>query len=202
MQTNSQITRITGRPLVLDGNDIDTDRIIPARFLRSVTFDGLGEQVFRDERFDADGKRLDHPFNDERFSGGSVLLVDANFGCGSSREHAPQALLRFGITAIIGQSFAEIFASNCTNLGIPVFTADQELVGSLKEIAEKDPLTEFDLDVEASVIRAAGQTYPLQMVESVRNALLEGTWDSLGELMKNSNSIEATYTRLPYTRGF
>ena len=129
------ITAVQGTAIPLPGNDIDTDRIIPARYLRSVTFEGLGSEVFKDERFNDDGSAKAHPFNDDKYSGATLLIVGRNFGCGSSREHAPQAIMRFGIKAIIGESFAEIFAGNCTSLGIPVCTADEQTIDELQKQA-------------------------------------------------------------------
>jgi 3-isopropylmalate/(R)-2-methylmalate dehydratase small subunit len=202
MNSSSAVTKIAGTALPMTGNDIDTDRIIPARFLRSVTFDGLGDQVFKDERFDDEGNRLDHPFNDGRFTGAAILLVNANFGCGSSREHAPQAIMRSGIGAIIGQSFAEIFAGNCTNLGIPVLTAEQAVIEKLQQLADSSPNTEFELDIGKAQLTVAGESYELAITESSQKALLEGTWDSLGELLKDEQPIEQIYSALPYTRNF
>ena len=192
------IRNLEGRAIPLAGNDIDTDRIIPARFLRAITFEGLGEQVFRDERYNGEELITGHPFNDPRFAGGSILFVNANFGCGSSREHAPQALMRFGIRAIIGESFAEIFAGNCTNLGIPVFTADHGTVARLMKKVENDPQTMFAVDIEIPGISFEGETIPLAMADSARAALLNGSWDTLNVLLANSEKIEAAYRRLPY----
>lgn len=202
MNNASQIKAVSGRAIPLPGNDIDTDRIIPARFLRCVTFDALGEQLFWDERFDQQEKPLDHPLNDPRFKGGSVLLVNGNFGCGSSREHAPQAIKRFGINAIIGESFAEIFAGNCTNLGIPVFTAAPETVEQLMQLVESEPETVLSLDLEQACVTIGEKIHPLTISDSSRTALLQGTWDSLKELLQNSEKIEEVYTQLPYIKGF
>lgn len=202
MDNSSQIKTVSGRAIPLPGNDIDTDRIIPARFLRCVTFDALGEQLFWDERFDEQEQSLDHPLNDPKFQGGSVLLVNANFGCGSSREHAPQSIKRFGVKAIIGESFAEIFAGNCTNLGIPVFTTDPETIDQLMQLAEKEPETVFNLDLEQSRVTIGEKTIPLTMTDSSRTALLQGSWDSLEELLQNSDKVEGKYRELPYINGF
>lgn len=198
MTDSLEIKQVKGRAIPLAGNDIDTDRIIPARFLRSITFEGLGDQVFRDERFNGEEAIASHPFNDPRFSDGSILLVNANFGCGSSREHAPQALMRFGVRAIIGESFAEIFAGNCTNLGIPVLTTDHETIIQLMKKAEDEPLTMFSVDLEPPEVAFNGETVRLEMSESARTALLGGGWDTLNVLLQNSEKIDDTYRKLPY----
>jgi 3-isopropylmalate/(R)-2-methylmalate dehydratase small subunit len=196
------IKEIEGRAISVRGNDIDTDRIIPARFLRCVTFEDLGEQVFQDERYRDDGTMKEHPFNDPRFSNASILVVNANFGCGSSREHAPQALMRFGIKAIIGASFAEIFAGNCTALGIPVFSANEGIIQDLQQQIEAKPESVIRLNLESKTVVIDGKTIPLEMNSSVRTALLEGTWNTLEELLQNESEIEETYARLAYISGF
>lgn len=196
------IKTIEGTALPFQGNDVDTDRIIPARFLRCVTFDGLGEQVFRDERFDPDGNPQPHPFNDETYSDAAILFVNRNFGCGSSREHAPQAIMRFGLKAIVGESFAEIFAGNCTSLGIPVLTADEAVIQRLQAQAQDHPDTRFSLDVEGQTISFADQKVELQMNPAAHSALLGGTWNTLDELMQNVGRIEQVSERLPYINGF
>lgn len=198
MTDSLEIKQVKGRAIPLAGNDIDTDRIIPARFLRSITFEGLGDQVFRDERFNGEEAIASHPFNDPRFSDGSILLVNANFGCGSSREHAPQALMRFGVRAIIGESFAEIFAGNCTNLGIPALTTDHDTISTLMKLAEDAPDTAFIVDIENRTISYPGNVIPLEITDSARSALINGTWDTLNVLLKNSAQIESTYRSLPY----
>jgi 3-isopropylmalate/(R)-2-methylmalate dehydratase small subunit len=202
MKNASQIQRVSGRAIPLPGNDIDTDRIIPARFLRCVTFEALGEQLFWDERFDEQENALDHPLNDPKFQGGSILLVNANFGCGSSREHAPQAIKRFGIEAIIGESFAEIFAGNCTSLGLPVFTADPAIINKLMQWTLKEPETLFHLDLEKSCVTTGEETIALTITDSSRSALLKGSWDSLETLLYNSNEVADKYSELPYINGF
>ena len=198
MSNSTVIRNLEGRAIPLAGNDIDTDRIIPARFLRAITFEGLGEQVFREERYNGEELITGHPFNDPRFAGGSILFVNANFGCGSSREHAPQALMRFGIRAIIGESFAEIFAGNCTNLGIPVFTTDHENVFGLMKHIEEKPQTTFFVNVETPSISYGGVSIELEMADSARAALLNGSWDTLNVLLANAEKIEDTYRKLPY----
>lgn len=196
------IKSVEGTALPFQGNDVDTDRIIPARFLRCVTFDGLGEQVFRDERFTDDGSPRQHPFNDEIYRDAKILFVNRNFGCGSSREHAPQAIMRFGIQAIVGESFAEIFAGNCTSLGIPIFTADESVIQRLQTQAMDQPDTRFSLDVEDLSISFADQKVTLSMNSAVRAALLGGTWNTLDELMLNDAQIQQVSDRLPYINGF
>ena len=143
----SKMEIIEGRGIPLPGNDIDTDRIIPARFMKCITFDGLGQYVFYDERFDESGSKKGHPFNDEKFLDSSILIVNKNFGCGSSREHAPQALLRFGIKALIGESFAEIFAGNCTVMGIPTVTAPHDAIENIMMVVEEKPETPIQINL-------------------------------------------------------
>lgn len=196
------ITEIRGQAVPLPGNDIDTDRIIPARFLRSITFAGLGEQVFCDERFDQAGNPQEHPFNQEVYKGAKILVVNQNFGCGSSREHAPQALRRFGIRAIIGESFAEIFAGNCTSLGIPVLTASPAEITALQSRIARDPAAEFVIDIAASTISFKHGSVKLQINEAVRKSLLKGTWDSLETLLERHQKIAATAEQLPYLSTF
>lgn len=198
MNTNSTtVRRIEGRGLPLPGNDIDTDQIIPARFLRAITFAGLGDQVFLDERFNDDGSPRKHPFNDERYRGAEILLVNTNFGCGSSREHAPQALMRFGIKAIIGESFAEIFAGNCTSLGLAICTMDRAAVVGLQNLVNQDPSLWLSIDIESLTLSFSGRPAPLAMHPSAQAALLSGTWDTLDELLRHEAEIERVNERLP-----
>lgn len=185
------IQRITGRGLPLRGNDIDTDRIIPARFLRCVTFEGLGAHVFADDR--AQGE---HPFNQPQYQGAKILVVNANFGCGSSREHAPQALYRWGIRAIIGESFAEIFAGNCLALGLPVVTTSAAVVAQLQDRLTANPTAELTLDIAQLTLSAADQTWPVRMETGVQQSLCQGTWDACAQLLANREAILATAARL------
>ncbi len=189
------IQQITGRGLPLRGNDIDTDRIIPARFLRCVTFDGLGAHVFADDRRAAAGT---HPFDLPQYQGARLLVVNANFGCGSSREHAPQAIARWGIQAIIGESFAEIFAGNCLAMGIPCVTAAPETIETLQTLLETSPRTELVLDLESLSLQAADQTLGVRMAESTRQMLLSGQWDACGQLLANVAQIHQVAGQLPY----
>ena len=191
------ITAVQGTAIPLPGNDIDTDRIIPARYLRSVTFEGLGSEVFKDERFNDDGSAKEHPFNDDRFKGATLLIVGRNFGCGSSREHAPQAIMRFGIKAIIGVSFAEIFAGNCTSIGIPVCTADERTIDELQKLVQDDPEVAFDLDLEAQTLSFGEKNISIDINPAVRTALLGGTWNTLDELLQNEAAIDEVHRRLP-----
>ncbi|HWP64404.1 MAG TPA: 3-isopropylmalate dehydratase small subunit [Candidatus Limnocylindria bacterium] len=191
---------ISGPAIAVRGNDIDTDRIIPARFLKCVVFDGLGAHAFADDRAQLRERGHLHPFDDPRFAEARILLVNRNFGCGSSREHAPQAIMRWGrgIRAIVGESFAEIFAGNCLALGIPCPTARPEDLAALMAACERDPSLEFRLDLEAMTLAAGGLTAPLSMAPGPRSQLLAGTWDSTAELLAARDAIAATAARLPY----
>jgi len=202
MPKETAIVRVAGRGVPVPGADIDTDRIIPARYMKGVTFEGLGEHAFHDVRFDAQGSRLEHPLNDSRFSGATVLLVGRNFGCGSSREHAPQALMRFGFRAIVGESFAEIFAGNCAAIGLPAVTVSGDTAASLMRNAVERPETEIVVDLRAKTVSAGGRVLPLEMPESARRALVEGTWDTTAPLLANRDAIDRVAARLPYLDGF
>ena len=189
------VERVTGRGCVLRGDDIDTDRIIPARFLRCVTFDDLGRHAFEDDRKQAKG---DHPLDQRRFHGASLLIVGHNFGCGSSREHAPQALLRFGFHAFVGGSFAEIFFGNCTALGIPCLTADPQDVEWLQRAIAREPHRPVTLDVEHDEVRFGGRAIPARMPPGTKSQLVTGTWNATGVLLEAGEAIEQTARRLPY----
>jgi 3-isopropylmalate/(R)-2-methylmalate dehydratase small subunit len=196
--TSVAIREIVGRGIPLPGDDIDTDRIIPGRFLRSVTFEGLEAHVFEDDR----QQNPDHPFNQQRYRGAVLLLVGRNFGCGSSREHAPQALRRWGIRGLIGESFAEIFFANCTAIGVPCVTASAEDARWLRETVAAHPELELRLDLEAMTVRAGDRTIAVQMPEGVRQQFLHGTWNSTFVLLEAGDAIERTAARLPYLAGF
>ncbi len=185
------IKEIRGRGLPLPGDDIDTDRIVPARFLKTVTFDGLGEALFYDERFDAEGRPKDHPLNDPRFRGAKILVVNAGFGTGSSREHAPQAIKRAGFEAIVGESFAEIFFGNATQIGLVCVTAAPEDVAHLMETLERAPETELVLDLDARELRYAGRAVPVFLPEAVREAFLKGRYDPLEVLLEAMDRVRA-----------
>lgn len=200
--TNAAVRAVAGRGIPVRGNDIDTDRIIPARYMKVVTFEGLGRYAFHDARFNEDGTKKDHPFNDERFRGASVLLVNRNFGCGSSREHAPQALAKAGIAAVLGESFAEIFAGNCTAMGLPAVQLSREDVETLMSLVEDAPATELALDLETLTVSAGGRRFPCSLPPSYRSSLLEGSWDSTAVLMDNLEAVERTAASLPYLKGF
>lgn len=186
----------TGVPLFLD--EIDTDRIIPARYLRCVTFDGIGEHAFEDDR----KQDPNHPFDDERYKNGSVLVAGRNFGCGSSREHAPQALMRWGIKAVVAESFAEIFFGNCTSLGIPAVTASRDDLKKLVAAIEADPNTEINVDLDTSTVTCGGETIACCMPSSARTALTTGQWDFLAQLLEGESQIRQTAGSIPYMSGF
>jgi 3-isopropylmalate/(R)-2-methylmalate dehydratase small subunit len=192
--------KVFGTAIAMRENDIDTDRIIPARYMRSVTFEGLGEYAFYDARFDGNGRRTDHPFNRKEFQGASILVVNRNFGCGSSREHAPQALARWGIKAIVGGSFAEIFAGNCVSMGVPAVTLGANDIEELLSLVEKAPDTAVEIDLEAKTVLAGGKRYPLDIAETRRQSLLLGLWDAAAELFQNVDKIRKTAENLPYLK--
>ena len=194
----AKITQVSGRGVYVPGNDIDTDRIIPARFMKCVSFDGLGEFLFYDVRKNADGTDKAHPLNDPRFKGASILVSGLNFGCGSSREHAPQALQKYGFKAVIAENFAEIFFGNCTTLGIPCVSATREDIQKLVAAIEKDPQAEVVIDVSGQQVRFAGQTIPAQIRDTARDALVNGRWDAIGELLEGVPAVKDTASRLPY----
>lgn len=193
-----KITQITGRGVYVPGNDIDTDRIIPARFMKCVTFDGLGEYLFHDVRKNADGTDKPHPLNDPRFQGATVLLSGANFGCGSSREHAPQAIQKYGFRAVIAENFAEIFFGNCTTLGIPCLNARREDIARIAAAIERDPQLPITVDVARAEIRFGAETIKATLRDTAQDALVNGRWDAIGELLEGLPAVRATAARLPY----
>ncbi len=198
----ARIDRVSGRAVPVDGDDIDTDRIIPARFMKGITFEGLENHVFEDVRVGPDGQALGHPFDDPRHQGASVLIVDRNFGCGSSREHAPQSLQRWGIRALVGESFAEIFFGNCTTLGMPAVTLAREDLSQLKALVKEEPRAEVIVDLAQQVVICRDRRFPARMPEGARKQLAEGTWDATRTLLVATPEIRATATRLPYVAGF
>ena len=200
--SDKAIRAISGTAVPVRGNDVDTDRIIPARYMKVVTFDGLGEYAFRDVRFGSDGAETDHPFNRTEHVGAAILLVNKNFGCGSSREHAPQALMRWGIRGIVGESFAEIFAGNCNALGIPAVRVSESSIEVLMQLVESDPGAGVEIDLERMVVVAGDQEHPATMPDAYRRALTGGSWDSTDELLTNRASISAVAEALPYVVGF
>ena len=194
------IQSVSGSALVLRGDDIDTDRIIPARFLKCVSFDALGDQVFADDRTELAG---DHPFDRSENQAASILIVNDNFGCGSSREHAPQALMRWGIRAVIGESFAEIFFGNCLALGIPCATADHELIRSVQDAALSNPGEIWTLDLDTlSLTGSDHQAHSLMIAQGPRDMLLSGRWDATSELLAAGSQVDQTRASLPYLNGF
>ena len=211
-----EVDYVEGSGIPIRGNDIDTDQIIPARFMKVVTFDGLGEFAFFDLRFDDDDNEKDHPMNEARFQDANVMVVNNNFGCGSSREHAPQALMRWGIDAIIGEGFAAIFAGNCLALGIPTLTADHETINALQQWVDDNPDGDIEVDVAAETVRygvpesddsgaeqnsessALGNEISVSVDDAQRQALVEGIWDTTALMKANRNAIEETAAQLPY----
>jgi 3-isopropylmalate/(R)-2-methylmalate dehydratase small subunit len=194
----AKITQVSGRGVYVPGSDIDTDRIIPARFMKCVTFDGLGEFAFYDVRFDKDGKPTGHPLDDPRFKGASILLSGTNFGCGSSREHAPQALYRFGIRAVIAESFAEIFFGNCTTLGIPCVVASTADIKKIADVVAADPKTEIKVDVAGRQVMFGDQSIPVTLPATAHEALTSGKWDPIAELLENKDAVHARITALGF----
>lgn len=192
------IDRIAGTAIPLRGNNIDTDRIIPARYLKAITFDGLGAHAFEDDR----ASMPNHPFANPAYAGASILVVNENFGSGSSREHAPQALKRWGIHACVGQSFSEIFLGNATTIGLPCATAAPEDVETLMATAERAPATPMVLSVDTQSIETAGRTVPLGMPAAVRDSLLTGQWDATGLLLADFDDVRRVADGLPYVSGF
>ena len=193
------ITQVSGTAVPIPGADIDTDRIIPARFMKCVTFDGLGEYAFYDVRFDPEsGEKTDHPLNDERFNDASILVAGINFGCGSSREHAPQSLAKYGFSAIIAESFAEIFYGNSTTLGLPCVSSTRENIDILKAACAADPKLEVSIDLDVMTVTAGDLSFPVDMPASARQALLAGKYDPIKELLDNNDKIEATAASLSY----
>ncbi len=195
----TRLDRVEGQACVLRGDDIDTDRIIPARFLRCVTFDGLGEHAFKDDRAQAKG---DHPLDDDRFQDSAILVVGHNFGSGSSREHAPQSLMRWGFRAFVGGSFGEIFAGNCTALGLPCLTLEDDDLEALMDAIELSPEHEIAVDLEARTVTSRAGVHRAEIPEGVRQRLLEGTWNATAVLLEAGDLIETTASTLPYVSGF
>ena len=193
------VPTVTGRAVFIPGADIDTDRIIPARFMKCVTFDGLGEFAFYDVRFDEHGNKTQHPLNDPRFENASILVAGVNFGCGSSREHAPQSLRKYGFDGVIAESFAEIFYGNSTTLAMPCVMASPADVVAIRDAVEADPNTEVTIDVQALRVRTSGGLdIAVTMPDSAREALLSSRWDPIQELLDNESAIETKAKELHY----
>lgn len=193
----SEVKAVVGRGISLVGNDIDTDRIIPARFLKCVTFEGLGQHAFADDRAQLQGE---HPFDQAEYQGASILVVNRNFGCGSSREHAPQAIAKWGIKALVGESFAEIFFGNCVAIGVPCVTASAEDVKRLQGAIAAHPQAEMSLDLDAKQARIGEVVVPIAMGEGPRQMFVTGTWDACGQLVAQADAIAATASKLPYVQ--
>jgi 3-isopropylmalate/(R)-2-methylmalate dehydratase small subunit len=197
-----RIQIIEGRALPMRGEDIDTDRIMPARFLKAITFDGLEAHVFEDDRLAATRAGAVHPFDVPAYRGASILMVNRNFGSGSSREHAPQGLRRSGIRAVLGESFAEIFFGNALMIGLACVTAAPGEIEALMTLVERDPATTLKIDLQAATCVAGGRTIPISIPANIRDALLTGAWDTTGLLMDRYAEVDATAARLPYLSGF
>jgi 3-isopropylmalate/(R)-2-methylmalate dehydratase small subunit len=197
----AKITQVTGTGVFVPGSDIDTDRIIPARFMKCVTFDGLGEFLFYDTRKNPDGTDKPHPLNDPKHDGATVLIAGVNFGCGSSREHAPQAIYRYGFRAVIAESFAEIFFGNCTTLGIPCVTATSEDVKMLAALIEENPQLPISIDVDKSRVfygLDGAKNFTVHIPETAREALISGKWDPIADLLDGAPATTQTAAALPY----
>lgn len=201
---DSRRITLSGPAIPVRGNDIDTDRIIPARFLKTITFDGLGEHAFEDDRLGEKASGQLHPFDNPAFAGAKVLIVNKNFGCGSSREHAPQAIARFGqgIVVIVGESFAEIFYGNCQSLGVPCPTLDATSIEELMSLVEADPKLELSVNLEKQEVRAGSRVFSFSMPDGPKRAFIEGTWDPTFELLSAQEQIQKTAASLPYMNGF
>jgi 3-isopropylmalate/(R)-2-methylmalate dehydratase small subunit len=194
-----KIRCVSGTAVPVRGNNIDTDRIIPARFLRSVSFEGLEQHLFEDDRAQAG---VDHPLSNAAYTGATLMFVNANFGCGSSREHAPQAIRRRGIRGIVGESFSEIFFGNSVALGMPCVTVDSADAARLQEIAERDPATTFILDLEGLAITTSGTSIPVRLPSAAREGFLDGSWDATGLLLDRYDEVRSVAARLPYISGW
>ncbi len=197
MSKESVIQEVKGTCIPVRGADIDTDRIIPARYLRTVTFEHLGNHAFEDDRKDGG-----HPFNNSVFASATILVANANFGCGSSREHAPQALMRWGIRGFIAESFAEIFFGNCTTLGLPCVVASSENVKRLQEVVEANPSQFVEMNLASRTVSYGNEEILVDIPDGVREQLIQGTWDSLGQLIDANDQVTAKANNLPYTSNF
>jgi 3-isopropylmalate/(R)-2-methylmalate dehydratase small subunit len=197
-----QITKVTGRAIPMRGNDIDTDRIVPARFLRAITFDGMEQHLFEDDRKMGGPGHNRHPFDVPAYQGASILIVNGNFGCGSSREHAPQAIRRWGIQAIIGEGFAEIFFGNSAMIGMPCVTALSADVKALQDLVERNPRTELRIDLGEGTCAAGDLRCAISLPRNVRDAFATGAWDTTGLLLERYEDVNTTAARLPYIGSF
>jgi 3-isopropylmalate/(R)-2-methylmalate dehydratase small subunit len=194
-----KITQVAGTAIYVPGDDIDTDRIIPARFMKCITFDGLGEFAFIDVRVDpATGEKTSHPLNDPRFAGASILLSGSNFGCGSSREHAPQALYRYGFRAVVAESFAEIFFGNSTTLGIPCAVMSPDDIQAVAALIEADPAAEVTVDLTENKLSIADMDFAIKLPTHAHEALTAGKWDAIADLLEGVPAVQETAAKLPY----
>ena len=194
----AKISQIAGRGVYVPGDDVDTDRVIPARYMKCITFDGLGEYAFYDERFDANGQPKPHPINDPKYAGATILLAGRNFGCGSSREHAPQALYRHGFRAILAESFAEIFFGNSITLGMPCLVMDGRDIRALAALIEEAPQTELNIDIPNGQVSIADVSFPAKLPDHAKEALVDGKWDAIANLLEGLDAVQSTAARLPY----
>ena len=196
----TQISQLAGTGVYVPGDDVDTDRIIPARFMKCVTFDGLGEYAFYDERFAEDGKPKAHPMDNPKYAGATILLAGRNFGCGSSREHAPQALYRHGFRAVLAESFAEIFFGNAITLGMPCLVMDGRDIRALAALIDEAPQTEINIDIPNSEVSMADVSFPAVLPDHAREALVNGRWDAIADLLEGLDAVKSTADKLPYMR--
>jgi len=199
MTPENHITEVGGTGVPIPGDDIDTDQILPARFMKEVTFDNMADYLFYDARRDDNGEFNDHPLN--RFEGASIAVINSNFGCGSSREHAPQAMMRWGVDGIVGESYAEIFRDNCKSLGIPAVTTDHETVTELQEWIEANPDGDINIDVENEEVTYGETTIDVDIDDAMKEALVEGIWDTTALMYSNRSKVEETVAGLPYVEG-
>jgi 3-isopropylmalate/(R)-2-methylmalate dehydratase small subunit len=196
----TKISQLAGAGVYVPGDDVDTDRIIPARFMKCVTFDGLGEYAFYDERFEEDGRPKAHPIDNPKYAGATILLGGRNFGCGSSREHAPQALYRHGFRAVLAESFAEIFFGNAITLGMPCLVMDGRDIRALAALIDEAPQTEINIDIPAGEVSMADVSFPAKLPDHAKEALVDGKWDAIADLLEGLDAVKATADKLPYMR--
>ena len=194
----TKISQLGGTGVYVPGDDVDTDRIIPARFMKCVTFDGLGEYAFYDERFEEDGRPKVHPIDHPKYAGATILLAGRNFGCGSSREHAPQALYRHGFRAVLAESFAEIFFGNAITLGMPCLVMDGRDIRALAALIEEAPQTEINIDIPGGQVSMADVSFPAKLPDHAKEALVDGKWDAIADLLEGLDAVQSTAARLPY----
>ena len=202
IKMDKKVSLIKGRGIVIRGDDIDTDRIVPARYLKEVTFENMGQYAFYDERFDEKGTKKEHPFNDKKSLGAQLMIVNKNFGCGSSREHAPQSIMRWGIKAIIGESFGEIFTGNCAMLGIPNCSLNSKNISEIMDYVEKNSNEPIEVDVKAQELKYGINKVKMDINPSLRDSLLNGTWDATSVMLKSKEQIREVASKLPYLTNF